>query len=58
MITMLSNSLIEKLNVNRRTCRIAMKVVSEDTFRSVVWGGARAACAEVSAGSVEAQKPG
>jgi hypothetical protein len=41
MITRLSSSLIEQLNVNRRTCHIAMKVVSEDTFRSVVWGGVR-----------------
>jgi hypothetical protein len=50
---MLSNSLI---NVNRRTCHIAMKVVSADSFCSVVWWGARAVCAEVSTGSMEASK--
>jgi hypothetical protein len=42
----LSNSLIEQLNVNRRTCHIAMKVVS-DSFCSMVWLGATAVCAEV-----------
>jgi hypothetical protein len=57
MIIMLSNSLIEQLNVNRRKCHIAMKVVSADSFSSVVWWGARVypsyvACAEVSTGSV------
>jgi hypothetical protein len=56
MITMLSNSLIEQLNVIRRTRHIAMKVVSADSFCSVVWGGASAACAKVSTGSVEASK--
>jgi hypothetical protein len=56
MITMLSNSQIEQLNVSRRTCHIAMKVVPEDSSCSVVWWGARAACAEVSTGSVEASK--
>jgi hypothetical protein len=56
MITMLSNSIIEQLNMNRRTGHIAMKVVSADSFCSVVWWGARAACAEVSTGSVEASK--
>jgi hypothetical protein len=56
MITMLSNSLIKQLNVSRRTCHIAIKVVSTDSFCSVVWWGARAACAEVSTGSVEASK--
>jgi hypothetical protein len=56
MIILLSNSLIEQLNVNRRTCHIAMKVVSADSFSSVVWWGARAACAEVSTGFVEALK--
>jgi hypothetical protein len=56
MTTMLSNSLIEELNVNRRTCHFGMKVVSADSFCSVVWWGARAACAEVSTGSVEASK--
>jgi hypothetical protein len=56
MITMLSSYPIEQLNVNRRTCHIAMKVVSADSFCSVVWWGARAACAEVSTGSVEALK--
>jgi hypothetical protein len=53
---MLSNSLIEQLNMNRRTGHIAIKVVSADSFCSVVWWGARAACAEVSTGSVEASK--
>jgi hypothetical protein len=33
-----------------------MKVVSADSSCSVVWWGARAACAEVSTGSVEASK--
>jgi hypothetical protein len=33
-----------------------MKVVSADSSCSVVWLGARAACAEVSPGSVEASK--
>jgi hypothetical protein len=54
MITMLSNSLIEQLNVNRRTCNMAMTVVFADSFCSVVWWAARAACAEVFTGSVEA----
>jgi hypothetical protein len=54
MIAMLSNSLIEQLNVNGRTCHIAMKFVSADSFCSVVWWGA--ACAEVSTGSLEASK--
>jgi hypothetical protein len=54
MITMLSNCLIEQLNVSRRACDIAMKVVSADSFCSMVGWVARAACAEVSAGSVEA----
>jgi hypothetical protein len=56
MITMLFNSLIEQLNVSRRTCHIAMKVESADSFCSVVWWGAKAACAEVSTGSAEASK--
>jgi hypothetical protein len=56
MTTVLSNSLIEQLNMNRRTCHIAMKVVSADSFCSIVWWGARSACAEVSTGSVEASK--
>jgi hypothetical protein len=56
MIAMLSNSLIQQLNVNRRTRHISMKVVSADSSCSVVWWGARAACAEVSTGSVEASK--
>jgi hypothetical protein len=51
MITMLS--LIEQLNVK---CHIAMNVVSTDSSCSVVWWGARPACAEVSTGSVEALK--
>jgi hypothetical protein len=56
MIALLSNYLIEQLNVNRRTCHIAMKVVSAGSFCSMVWWGARAVCAEVSTGSVEASK--
>jgi hypothetical protein len=52
MITMLSNSLIEQLNVNRRTCHIAMKVVTADSFCYVL----ASACAEVYTGSVEASK--
>jgi hypothetical protein len=56
MIPMLSNSLIEQLNVNRRLCHIAMKAVSADFLCSVVWWGARAACADVSMVSVEASK--
>jgi hypothetical protein len=56
MPTMLSNSLIEELSVNRRTCHIAMNVVPADSFCSVVWWGARTACAEVSTGSLEASK--
>jgi hypothetical protein len=55
MIVMLSNSLIQQLNVSIRTCHIAMKVVSADSFCSVVWWGARAACAEAT-GPVEASK--
>jgi hypothetical protein len=56
MIIMLYTSQIEQLNVSRSTCHIAMKVVSADSFCSVVWWGARAARAEVSTGSVEASK--
>jgi hypothetical protein len=56
MITMLSNSQIEQLNVNRRICHISMKVASADSFCSVVLWGTRAACAEVFTGSVEASK--
>jgi hypothetical protein len=58
MITMLSNSLIPQHNVNSLACHITMKVVSEDFSYSMVgWGArARAACAEVSTGSVEASK--
>jgi hypothetical protein len=33
-----------------------MKVMSADSFCSVIWKGARAACAEESTGSVEASK--
>jgi hypothetical protein len=51
---MLSNSLIEQHNVNRRTCHIAMNVVSADSSCSVVGWVARATWAEVSAGFVEA----
>jgi hypothetical protein len=53
MITMLSSSLIEPHNVNRRTDHNAMKDVSADSFCFVVWWGARAACA---GGSVEASE--
>jgi hypothetical protein len=59
MVTMLSNSLVEQLSVNRRTCHIAMKVVSADSICSLVWWDGRADCAEVSevsTGSVEASK--
>jgi hypothetical protein len=57
MIKMLSNSLIEQLNVSRRTCHISMKVVSAVIFLlRVVWWGVRAACAQVSTGSMEASK--
>jgi hypothetical protein len=52
MTTMLSNSLIKQHNVNRWTSHIDMKVVSEDSSCSMVGWGARAACAEVSTGSV------
>jgi hypothetical protein len=52
MITMLSNSLSQQHNVNRLTCHITMKVVSEDSSCSMVGLGARAACAEVSTGSL------
>jgi hypothetical protein len=52
MITMLSNSLSQQPNVNRLTCHITIKVVSEDSSCSMVGLGARAACAEVSTGSV------
>jgi hypothetical protein len=54
MIAMFSNSLIEQLDVKRSTCHISMKVVSADSFCSGVWWGARAACAEVCTGSMEA----
>jgi hypothetical protein len=56
MITMLSNSLIQQHNVSRLACHITMKVVSEVTSCSMVGWGARAACAEVPTGSVEAAK--
>jgi hypothetical protein len=56
MIAMLSNPLIQRHDVNRWTCHIAMKVVSKDFSCSMVGWGARAACAEVSTGSVEASK--
>jgi hypothetical protein len=52
MIAMLSNSLIQQQNANRLTCHITMKEVSEDSSCSMVGWGARAACAEVSTGSV------
>jgi hypothetical protein len=57
MITMLSNSLLQQHNVNRLTCQITMKVVSEDSSCSMVWWGARAACAEVSIGQRNPRKP-
>jgi hypothetical protein len=50
MITMLSNSLIQQHNMNWLTCYITIKVVSADSSWSVVWWGARAACAEVARG--------
>jgi hypothetical protein len=50
------NFLNQQRNVNRLTCHIVMKVVSEDSFYSVVWWGARASFAEVSTGSVESSK--
>jgi hypothetical protein len=53
---MLSNSLIEQHDANRLTCHIKMKVVSEISSCSMVGWGARAACAEVSTGSVEDSK--
>jgi hypothetical protein len=56
MITMLSNSLIPQHNVNSLARHITMKVVAEDSSCSMVGWGARAACAEVSTGSVEASK--
>jgi hypothetical protein len=56
MITMLSNSLIQQHNVSRLTCHITIKVVSEDSCCSMIGWGARASCAEVFTGSVEASK--
>jgi hypothetical protein len=53
---MLLNSLIQQHNVNRLACHITMKVASEDYSLSMVRLGARAACAELSTGSVEAAK--
>jgi hypothetical protein len=53
---MLSNSLSKQLNMNRRICHIAIKVVSAEFFCSVVWWVVRAACVEVSTGAVEASK--
>jgi hypothetical protein len=55
-ITILPNSLIQQHNVNKLACHITMKVVAEDSSCSMVGWGARAACAEVSTGSVEASK--
>jgi hypothetical protein len=55
-ILMLSNSLLQQHNVNRLTCHITMKVVSEDSSCSMVWWGARAACAEVSIGQWNPRK--
>jgi hypothetical protein len=52
----ISNSLIQQQNVNRLARHITIKVVSEDSSCSMVGCGARAACAEVSTGSVEASK--
>jgi hypothetical protein len=51
-ITMLPNSLIQQYNVKKLACHITMK----DSSSSMVGWGARAACAEVSTGSVEASK--
>jgi hypothetical protein len=53
MIMMLSHSLMQQRNV--KSFHITMKI-SADASCSVVWCGARAACAEVSGGSVEASK--
>jgi hypothetical protein len=47
MIKMRFNSLIQQHNMNWLICHITMKVVSADSSCSVVWWGARAACAEV-----------
>jgi hypothetical protein len=57
MTTMLSNSLLQQNNVNRLTCHVTMKLVSEDSSCSMVWWGARAACAEVSIGQWKPRKP-
>jgi hypothetical protein len=58
MIAMLTNSLLQQSNVNRLTCHITMKVVSEDSSCSMVWWSARAACAEVSiVGQWKPRKP-
>jgi hypothetical protein len=56
MITMLSGSLIQQHNVNTLACLINMTVVPEDSSCAMVGWGARAACAEVSAGSAEDAK--
>jgi hypothetical protein len=58
MIAMFPNSLIQQHNVNRLAFSITMKVVSADSSCSVVWCGARASCAAVSTGCVEASKAG
>jgi hypothetical protein len=50
MITMPSNSLNQQHNLNRLACHITLKVVSDDSYCSMVGWGARAACAEVARG--------
>jgi hypothetical protein len=56
MITVLSNSVTQQHSVSRLTWHVTIKGVSADSSCSVVWWGARAACTEVSAGSVETWK--
>jgi hypothetical protein len=56
MITMLSNSRTQQHNVNRLACDITMEVESDDSSCSMLGWGAKAACAEVSTGSVEGSK--
>jgi hypothetical protein len=53
MITMLTNFLIQQNNSNILSCHITMKVVSEDSYCSLLGWVARVACAEVSTGSLE-----
>jgi hypothetical protein len=42
----------EQIDMSHQGCDITMKIVSEDSSCSMVGWGARAACAEVSTGSV------